>query len=129
MIGQSEGVGIGKVVRDVVFDQLRVAEVIGRPAVGDEIELIHQTPIDRSDRGIKRVVDVVWNPGHVAEGYDVSGRNPAAGGSFCPGEGAKIIVEGPVLLNDENNVLDVAEPILDVPALHSRFSEPLTRSL
>jgi hypothetical protein len=112
----------------------RVREVIGKILLGvlrvgqqilsarDEVELIHGTPIDGLHRGLVGMVDIVRRDirgrterDHRARGQYASRRAVHAG------ERAEIVVERPVFLDDEDDVLDLEQAplmvVIDAPLL------------
>src|SRR5262249_10319452 len=70
-------------------------------------ELVHRTTIDGPHRGVERMVDIVGQHVRLArEWNDSSGMDHARRGAVRPGKRAKVIIEGAVLFDDENNVLN-----------------------
>ena len=108
IVSERKVLGVLPVVRDIGLEQLRVCyihAVLDRPA--DQGELVHLPPVDSQVRILRFVMDVTRKMVRlVVEFVDDTLRICIGGRSVRPGERAKQIVKGAVLLIHDHDVRD-----------------------
>ena len=73
----------------------------------NQIEPIHLAVVHRQMRVFPLVAEIARHAvGRVSERDLLAGRDDAGGRAFGAGEGSEVVVEGAVLLDDEDDVLD-----------------------
>ena len=106
-IGQGEGLRIGSVVWNVRLIELAHGHVIATDiSVLHQVKLIHQAAVDRGGCVLPSMSHVAHSIWSMLQQNDLSVRDRPASRTIGAGEGSKIVIEGSILLNDEDNVLD-----------------------
>jgi hypothetical protein len=99
---------VSEVVWQVLFAILRVSKQLAiYVAPGNQIKPIHCTIVDRGNRSLVGMIDIVGRAVWRRPQLDrLTGRNPPLRRAIGPREPAEIMVERPVLIDDIANVLD-----------------------
>src|SRR5439155_9039178 len=103
--------GVGPVVGDVARPHLHVGMVHAQGLrAGDAVKVVHPAIVVGQVGGPGGVADVGGDLiGGFSQRHDRAGRGAAGGGAVGAGEAAEVVVEGMVLLDDKDDVIDLVE--------------------
>ena len=112
-IGKNKITGVGEVIRDVFFPHLGIGKHSAiHVAIVQQIEAVHLAAVDSPDSLFTAMAKIEWKSVRRRREWNESPvRGSARDGAVGARKAAEVGVEGAVLFDDEDDVLNLREPL------------------